>query len=306
MPRFTKAERKKVKLRLMVTGVSGSGKTYGALRIARGLGGRTAVIDTEHESSSLYANIFDFDSAPLHNHSPDDYIKAINDAVREGYDNVIIDSLTHMWVWCKDEADRLSIKSFGGNVWAAWSKVTPQYNALINCILQSDINIIVTVRSKSEHVVKQMPNGKTKIEKIGLKTEMKAEAEFEFTTVINIDHETNGATSDKDRTGIFSGNGIIAVDENIGVALNEWMAQGISPYIDDAQLQTLINMRNKITDQDALQKVHARLPDFSKIKASDYETVADELKVLIDWLDNRRLSAQTPITDEANPSVGQD
>ena len=47
---FQKAERKKSKLRLALTGPSGSGKTYGALLVAKGLGGKIAVIDTEKGS----------------------------------------------------------------------------------------------------------------------------------------------------------------------------------------------------------------------------------------------------------------
>ena len=52
---FTKATRKKARLRLALTGPSGSGKTMAALMIAKGLGGRVAVLDTEHGSASLYA-----------------------------------------------------------------------------------------------------------------------------------------------------------------------------------------------------------------------------------------------------------
>ena len=62
---FTKAERKKAKLRLGLTGASGSGKTYSALQIAKGMGGRIALIDTEHGSASLYSNDFDFDTLEL-------------------------------------------------------------------------------------------------------------------------------------------------------------------------------------------------------------------------------------------------
>ena len=44
---FQKAERKKARLRLALCGPAGSGKTYSALKIAQGLGGRIALIDTE-------------------------------------------------------------------------------------------------------------------------------------------------------------------------------------------------------------------------------------------------------------------
>ncbi len=58
---FKKAVKAKQKLRLAIDGVSGSGKTYTALSVASGLGGRIAVIDSEHGSSELYADRFDFD-----------------------------------------------------------------------------------------------------------------------------------------------------------------------------------------------------------------------------------------------------
>ena len=54
---FRKAERRKAKLRLAITGPAGSGKTYGALQIAQGLGGKIAMIDTENVSGDLYADM---------------------------------------------------------------------------------------------------------------------------------------------------------------------------------------------------------------------------------------------------------
>jgi AAA+ ATPase superfamily predicted ATPase len=57
-----KANRKNAKLRLALTGVSNSGKTTGALKIAKGLGGKIVVIDTENKSADLYSDITDFDT----------------------------------------------------------------------------------------------------------------------------------------------------------------------------------------------------------------------------------------------------
>ena len=62
---FRKAERRKAKLRLAITGPAGSGKTYGALQIAQGLGGRIAMIDTENGSGDLYSDICDYDVQTL-------------------------------------------------------------------------------------------------------------------------------------------------------------------------------------------------------------------------------------------------
>lgn len=47
---FKKAERKRIFVKMALCGVSGSGKTYSALLLAQGLGGKIAMIDTENGS----------------------------------------------------------------------------------------------------------------------------------------------------------------------------------------------------------------------------------------------------------------
>ena len=58
---FTKATRSKPKLRLALTGPSGR-KTYSALLMASGIGGKIAVVDTERSSASLYSHLAEFDA----------------------------------------------------------------------------------------------------------------------------------------------------------------------------------------------------------------------------------------------------
>ena len=78
---FRKAERRKAKLRLAITGPAGSGKTYGALLIAQGLGGRIAMIDTENGSGDLYSAVCDYDILNINaNFDQRKYIQAIYDA----------------------------------------------------------------------------------------------------------------------------------------------------------------------------------------------------------------------------------
>ena len=94
---FTKAVRQKARLRLALSGPSGSGKTWGALTLAKGLGGKIAVIDTERGSASLYEHLADFDvlnlDAPF---TPERYIAAIKAAEAGDYNVLIIDSITHV------------------------------------------------------------------------------------------------------------------------------------------------------------------------------------------------------------------
>jgi cytidylate kinase len=81
---FQKATKTQSRLRLAIAGPSGSGKTYSALNIAQHLGNRIALIDTEHGSASKYADLFDFDTAPLTQHHPGQYIDLIKMAGQNG------------------------------------------------------------------------------------------------------------------------------------------------------------------------------------------------------------------------------
>lgn len=169
---FRKAERRKAKLRLGITGPAGSGKTYGALLIAKGLGGKTVLIDTENGSGDLYAALFDYDVGRIQ--APYDvrkYFQAIYDAEQAGYDIIIIDSLSHAWSGeggLLDVQGKIADSSRSGNSFAAWRKVTPLHNKLIDMILNSKCHIIATMRSKTEYIQAENERGKTEIRKVGL------------------------------------------------------------------------------------------------------------------------------------------
>lgn len=150
---FKKAERKQAKLRLALAGPSGSGKTYSALLIAKGLGGKIAVLDTEKGSASLYADLVDFDvvdlMAPF---TPERYIDVITAAEAAGYDTLVIDSYSHEWTGpggCLEANEALAHSKFRGNTWAAWNETTPRHRKLTNKILGSSMHIICTMRSLS-------------------------------------------------------------------------------------------------------------------------------------------------------------
>ena len=125
---FQKAERKKARLRLALCGPAGSGKTYSALLIAQGLGGRIALIDTEHESGSLYADLCEFDTASLTPpYTPEKYKNAIQAAEQAGYSVLIIDSFSHAWAGeggLLDMHDKAAAAMRSGNSFTAWREIT--------------------------------------------------------------------------------------------------------------------------------------------------------------------------------------
>ncbi len=230
--KFTKAERTQAKLRLALTGPSGSGKTYGALLIAKGLGGKVAVIDTEHKSASLYAGMKsmpEFDTLHLPPpYTPERFIEAIQSAEKAGYGTLIIDSITHEWSGsggCLEINEQLAASRFRGNTWSAWNVTTPRHRQFLDTILHSSLHVIGTMRSKTETVQGE----DKKVKKLGMKSEQRDGTDYEFTTVLDIVHDGHYAVASKDRTGLFTDTDSTKITEDTGKQLLAWLNSGAAP-----------------------------------------------------------------------------
>jgi hypothetical protein len=228
--KFEKAQRKKAKLRLALTGPSGSGKSYGALLIAKGIGGKIALIDTEKASASLYSHLVDFDTMELAPpYSPERFREAISAAESAGYEILIIDSITHEWSGvggCLELVDEIARARYKGNSWSAWNDLTPRHRAFVDAILQSNMHIIATMRSKTE-TAQTEENGRKKVVKLGMKSEQREGSEYEFTTVLDIVHDGHYAVASKDRTGLFTGVDPQKISEETGKTLLAWLNAGV-------------------------------------------------------------------------------
>ncbi|GKX54061.1 hypothetical protein SOASR030_01730 [Leminorella grimontii] len=239
--KFEKAMRKKAKLRLALTGPSGSGKTYSALLVAKGIGGKIAVIDTEKGSASLYSDICEFDVLELEPpFTPERFIEAINTAEKAGYDSLIIDSITHEWGGvggCLELVDTIAKTKFKGNSWSAWSEINPRHRLFLDAILRSPMHIIATMRSKTE-TAQVEENGRKKVAKLGMKSEQRDGVEYEFTTVLDLTHENHYANATKDRTKLFSNADPVILNEDTGKALLEWLESGVNPHEESLKLFT--------------------------------------------------------------------
>lgn len=226
---FRPARRSSAKLRLALCGPSGSGKTFSALRIANGLGGRIALIDTERGSAELYADLCAYDVAQLTPpFTPSRYVEAIHAAEKAGYDIVIVDSLSHAWsgpggvLEMQDQASKALKNSF-----AAWREITPEHNRLVDTLLQTNLHVIVTMRTKTAYEVQQ-DGGKTKVVKVGLAPVQREGLEYEFTVVLDLSIDGHVASSTKDRTGLFDGQHFVP-DESVGGKLCNWLQGDLEP-----------------------------------------------------------------------------
>lgn len=224
---FVKASKKKQKARLALIGPGGSGKTYTALLIAKSLGSRVAVIDTERGSASKYAgDVADFDVCEPADFAPDSYVDALRDAARAGFDVIIIDSLSHAW---EGEGGILEQVDKRGGRFDAWKEMAPQTRRLIEAILTYPGHVIATLRTKTEWVVEQVKgrDGREKAtpRKIGLAPKFKEGLEYEFDVVALMD-DSHVMTVTKTRCAALDGAVIAKPGADVAKVLREWLDDG--------------------------------------------------------------------------------
>lgn len=236
---FSLATRKKAKLRLALTGVSGAGKTMGALLIAYGMTGdwnKVALIDTEHERALFYADKKEFGigkflwASLMPPYSPERYKAFVADAAGEVGANgvVIVDSFSHAWI---NEGGVLEIKDKiaerpGKNSYTAWNEAGREQSSLVNSILSANCHMIITMRSKMEYIMQENERGKMMPVKVGLAPIQRDDTEYEFDTVLNIDRNHIAAAS-KDTTFLDRFNGPLTVE--LGQQLAAWLGEGEEP-----------------------------------------------------------------------------
>ncbi len=202
----------------------------GALILASALGKKIAVIDTENDSASTYADRFEFDTVCLRPpYTVDKFIQAVTAAIRGGYEVVVMDSISHQWVGDggllsqKEELD--SVK--GSNHFANWAPISRDHERFKSLIVNSDIAMVCTMRSKQDYVLVQNDKNKNVPEKVGLAPVQREGMEYEFMTVFDIDM-SHVASVSKDRTSLFDGRRFKITPE-IGAELSTWLSSAKAP-----------------------------------------------------------------------------
>lgn len=244
---FQKARRTDSRLRLALLGPAGSGKTFTALRIARGLiapDQRLAVIDTEHASSNLYAGevnpdggTFDFDVLDLASmpgsgkYSVEKYLAAIRAAADEGYPVLILDSLSHAWAGeggLLDYVHERTLRSKTKNSFAGWRDATPLHNRLVESILGYPGHVIATMRTKVQWVVEQDAKGQSVPRKVGLQPIQREGLDYEFTVVADVDPENHTLVVTKTRCAAIADRSFPKAGADVAEILTNWL-DGATP-----------------------------------------------------------------------------
>lgn len=176
MTRFKRAKREGVNVITLFSGGTGSGKTYSALQYATGLAGGKpfAFIDTEARRGLHYADQFTFEHYDMRSpFRPSAYMEAVQDAEKEGFPVVVIDSITHEHLGVGGvldlhdaELDRLAGENYGKREaykMKAWINPKAERNKFIDAFVQTRIHIVMCARAKEKVEITKDGNGKTVI-----------------------------------------------------------------------------------------------------------------------------------------------
>lgn len=236
------AQREKLKIPVLMQGVSGAGKTLSALLVAYGiveamfpdeepekLWLKIGVIDTEHRRASLYVNsekagqyigVFQVVNLP-EPFTIDRYEEAFGLLINGGCEVIIVDSISHNWEGSGgmlDEVDKL------GGRFSDWKGVKPLEKRFRSLIINDRVHVISTARVKQDYIVEPNENGKMAPRKIGLKMIQKDNLEYEFAVSFRIEQGAIAYTM-KDNSDIFSEARQLTVDD--GRKLYEWSEIGV-------------------------------------------------------------------------------
>lgn len=291
MSEFKKAVKYNAKLRMAIAGPSGAGKTYTALRIGAALanGGKVALVDTEHESASKYADLFEFDTMvlmpPFH---PNKFIEAIGMSMKAGYTVLILDSLSHAWSGpggLLNIVDEIAAKSRTLNTFVAWKDATPIQQNLVEAILRADLHVIGTMRTKQEYIMESIDRGGRTVNvprKIGLAPIQRDGFEYEFDIFMHMDQDHNGIITKTRcpalKSGVFKEPG-----ENLAAIISEWLTgEPIQLTIatdrwNDA-VQWLLDNTSYYTTEQEVRKA-AELEGYTSITDASLKDIVTKLKL---------------------------
>jgi hypothetical protein len=231
---FAPAVREHVSLLIALAGASGSGKTFSALRLARGFApnGKIAFIDTEARRGLHYAGQFDFLHADMRPpFKPAAFIEGIRAAEQAGAEVVIIDSFSHEYDGeggIMDWADALAesgVKSPGN-----WKEPKLAHKKMMNALLQCRASLIFCLRADEKiEIVRE--GGRTQVRPLGWMPICEKRFMFEMTASFTLTPDRPGRPRfdlphklQQQHRGMFAEDQPISEDS--GRRLAEWARGG--------------------------------------------------------------------------------
>ena len=232
---FATASRAVQLARLAIAGPKGSGKTLTALEIARALGGRIVVIDTQRGHAALYAGEFQFEMVTLNRFHPDTLVDVIAHAVREGFDTIVVDNVSSWWsgpAGILEQVDQNTRPGAGGS---GWKHVRPMERRMLTALQGAPAHVIVTVRVKTEILAHHDESGAIGAATVGLKWEQREGFEYDWALagVLSMDNTLTLTAADRELHGLQ----VPKPDAAFGARIKRWLEDGapVEPLADFAE-----------------------------------------------------------------------
>jgi DNA polymerase III delta prime subunit len=225
--KLQQAKRSSSPMKLLISGPSGSGKSFSSLQLARGLVDKwedICIIDTENGSADLYSHLGGYSvirlEAPFH---PNRYIEALNLAVEAGMKCIIIDSISHEWSGkggCLELHEKATNSMKIPNSFAAWASVTPLHQSFLDAIIQCPVHVVCTARAKTDFIMVDR-NGKSAPQKVGMALVTRDGFDYEISIHLELDQQHQAHCS-KDRTGLFMDKSPFVISADTGIRIQRW------------------------------------------------------------------------------------
>ncbi len=265
---FRPAVREGVGLLIGLSGGTGSGKTFSAFRLAKGIAGDNpfAVIDTESGRAKHYADQFRFDHGDLGSpFSPDHYADAIIAADEAKYPVVIVDSASHEWageggVLDMQEGEFSRMGGRDSAKMASWIKPKMAHKAMVSRLLQVRAHVILCFRAEPKIEMTKV-NGKTEVREkqslVGLHGWIpicEKNLPFEMTCSFLLMADRPGVPQpiklQEQHRAIFPLDRPIS--EDCGRRLSEWASGGVRPVSVAPTVQPESNQLMETSEREAL------------------------------------------------------
>nr|WP_245214381.1 AAA family ATPase [Pararoseomonas indoligenes] len=286
-----------------IAGASGSGKTFSALMLAKGIAngtGKIAVIDTEAGRALHYApkpgekgdgiRTFDFlhiDFPPPF--TPERYIEAIRAAEGAGATVIVIDSMSHEWDGeggCADMADADP----------SWKTPKKRHKRMMARLIQTRTHLIFCLRAQEKvKFVKNPKTGKNDIVPMGFMPICEKSFMFELSGSMTMHPESPGQPRydlphklNDDLRGIFAEGDRVGPDA--GKRLRLWAESGEDRPPVDRVAEGVRELIERIQDADSMAALEAITADPEVMKRRE-------------WLAQKRIDLAARVTDAVNAAL---
>lgn len=314
---FREPKRENAPLLIGLAGGTGSGKTYSALRLARGLAGGQpfAVIDTENGRALHYTDFF---PEMRHGHlaapfTPAAYTEAVRAADAAGYPVIVIDSGSHIWegvggVLEMQIAAHAKLGNRESTKMLSWVEPKQQHRKFVNHLLQVKAHVILCLRAEDKIEMVKV-DGETVVRpKQTLKGGgldgwipiCEKRLPFELTLSFLLTAEQPGIPKpiklQEQHKPFFPLDQ--QVGEETGRALAEWARGGAEPApVDetaDALVAELLSLADALGKRDDVQK------------AIDRRRAVDDRATFVEWLTTQIARASDAAKENAGDPVEQE